>query len=123
MTLEAVLERFASTLPGASLWAILVAMVAGIAASGVCPCTVPVGLGVAGVVGSSANRSRRTGLLIAMAFFAGIVTNLAILGAIAGRLGGILTETFGRYWALGMPVVSFLAAMAAFWVFALMRRS
>lgn len=114
MTLERVLERFASTLPDTSLWAVLVAIVAGIAASGVCPCTVPVGLGVAGVVGSSANSSRRDGLLIAMAFFAGIVTNLAILGAIAGRLGAILTESFGRYWALGMGVVSLFAAIAAF---------
>ncbi|MCL6506538.1 MAG: hypothetical protein K6T59_05900 [Bryobacteraceae bacterium] len=114
MTLDVFLERFASGLPDGSIWAVWVAMVAGVAASGVCPCTVPVGLGVVGVVGSSASTSRRTGFPIAVAFFAGIVANLAILGAVAGLLGAILTESFGRYWALGMAVVSFIAAIAAF---------
>ena len=113
MTLDVFLERFASSLPHGSIWAVLVATVAGVAASGVCPCTVPVGLGVAGVVGSSASKSRSAGFLIALAFFAGIVTNLAILGTVAGRLGAILTESFGRYWALGMALVSFIAAIAA----------
>lgn len=40
----------------------------------------------------------------------GIVLNLTILGALAGRLGALLTESFGRYWALGMATVSFVAA-------------
>lgn len=114
MTLDAFLERFASSLPHGSVWAVFVAIVAGVVASGVCPCTAPVGLGVAGVVGSSASKSRRAGLLIAVAFFAGIATNLTILGTVAGRLGAILTESFGRYWALGMALVSLIAAIAAF---------
>lgn len=114
MTLDVFLERFASSLPGGSMWAVLAAIAAGVAASGVCPCTVPVGLGVAGVVGSSASKSRRAGFPIAVAFFAGIVGNLAILGTLAGRLGAVLTESFGRYWALGMAVVSLIAAIAAF---------
>lgn len=115
MTLDAFLERFASGLPHGSLWAVVVTILAGVVASAVCPCTVPVGLGVAGVVGSSGSDNRRDGFLIALAFFAGIVTNLTILGAVAGRLGAILTESFGRYWASGMAVVSLVAAVAAFW--------
>jgi len=115
MTLDAFLERFASSLPHGSLWAVAVTVLAGIVASAVCPCTVPVGLGVAGVVGSSAAKNRRDGFWIAVAFFAGIVTNLTVLGTVAGRLGAILTESFGRYWALGMALVSLIGALAAFW--------
>ena len=61
------------------------------------------------------SRSKRSGFLIALAFFTGIVVNLTILGALAGRLGAVLTESFGRYWALGMALVSLIAAVAAFW--------
>ena len=115
MTLDAFLQQFVSSLPTGSLWAIAIAVLAGIIASAVCPCTLPVGFGMAGVVGSSESQTRRSGFLIALAFFAGIVVNLTILGAIAGRLGAILTESFGRYWALGMAGVSLIAAVAAFW--------
>lgn len=87
MTLDAFLEKFASSLPHGSLWAVAVTVLAGVIASAVCPCTVPVGLGVAGVVGSSAAKNRRDGFWIAVAFFAGIVTNLTVLGTVAGRLG------------------------------------
>ncbi len=114
MTLDEFLSTFASSLPDGSIWALAVTVLAGIMASAVCPCTVPVGLGVAGVVGSSATEDRRSGLLIALAFFSGIVVNLAILGTVAGRMGAILTESFGRYWALGMAIVSFIAALVAF---------
>lgn len=115
MTLDAFLERFASSLPHGSFWTVLVVILAGVVASAVCPCTVPVGLGVAGVVGSTGSENRRDGFLIALAFFAGIVINLTILGSLAGRLGAVLTESFGRYWALGMATVSLVAAVAAFW--------
>lgn len=114
MMLDEFLQRFASSLPDGSVWAVLVAIVAGVVASAVCPCTVPVGLGVAGVVGSSAKDNRRAGFLIALAFFAGIVANLTLLGSVAGHLGAVLTESFGRYWALGMAMVSLIAAVAAF---------
>lgn len=114
MTLDAFLERFASSLPRGSVWAVVIAVLAGVVASGVCPCTVPVGLGVAGVVGSSAKEDRRGGFLIALAFFSGIVVNLAILGTVAGRIGAVLTESFGRYWALGMAAVSLIAGIVAF---------
>lgn len=114
MTLDAFLRHFASALPTGSLWAIGLALVAGVIASAVCPCTLPVGLGIAGVSGATEGQSRRAGFRIALAFFAGIVVNLTLLGALAGRLGAILTESFGRYWTLGMAVVSLVAAMIAF---------
>lgn len=87
---------------------------AGIVASAVCPCTLPVGLGIAGMAGASESKSRRTGFMIAIAFFLGIVVNLLIVGALAGRLGALLTETFGRYWSLVMAAMSFGAAVVAF---------
>lgn len=114
MTLEDYLRTYGQSLPEGSALALGVTLVAGILASAVCPCTLPMGLGMAGVVGASESQSRRAGFLIALAFFAGIVANLTLLGAVAGRLGAILTESFGRYWALTMAVVSFVAAIVAF---------
>lgn len=116
MTLEDFFHSFGSSLSEGSPLAMGVALLAGVVASAVCPCTLPVGLGMAGLVSSnSQNNTRRSGLWIAAAFFAGIVVNLTLLGALAGRLGAILTESFGRYWALGMAVVSLLAAVLAFY--------
>ncbi len=115
MTLEDFLARFGSSLPGGSLVALGVALVAGVTASAVCPCTLPMGLGMAGVVGASETRAKSRGLLIALAFFAGIVVNLTVLGAIAGRLGAVLTESFGKYWTLAMATASLLAAVLVFY--------
>lgn len=115
MTLEAFLRSFGSSLPEGSFIALGVALLAGIVASGVCPCTLPVGLGMASVVSASESQSRRTGFLIAASFFAGIVVNLTLLGALAGRLGAVLTESFGRYWTLAMALFSLVAALGAFW--------
>lgn len=114
MTLEDFLRRFGSALADHSFWGLGIVLVAGIVASAVCPCTLPVGIGIAGMAGASESRSRRTGFLIAVAFFLGIVANLAIAGTLAGRLGALLTETFGRYWALGMALMCFGAAVVAF---------
>lgn len=115
MTLDQFLQNFGSSLPAGSVWAIGVAVLAGVIASAVCPCTLPVGLGMASVVGASESGSRRSGFFIAVAFFAGIVVNLTLLGAVAGRLGAVLTESFGRYWTLGMAVLSLVAAIFAFY--------
>lgn len=97
------------------LVALGVSLIAGIVASAVCPCTLPMGIGMASMAGASEAQDRRRGLQIAAAFFAGIVINLTVLGALAGRLGALATESFGRYWALLMAVVSLAAALAAFW--------
>lgn len=115
MTLEVFLEQTRSGLAPGSFWLLGVATVGGVLASAVCPCTLPVGLGVAGAAGASETQSRRGGIMIAIAFFSGIVINLTILGALAAGLGGILTETFGRYWTLGMAALSLAAAIFAFW--------
>lgn len=114
MSLEHFLEQAGAGLPHGSAWMFALAVLGGMVASAVCPCTLPVGLGVAGAAGASETRSRRDGFAIAIAFFTGIVVNLTILGAIAGRLGGILTESFGRYWTLGMALLSLAAALLAF---------
>jgi cytochrome c-type biogenesis protein len=116
MTLDEFLRQFGSGLDqGVSLLGLGVTFLAGIVASAVCPCTLPVGLGMASAAGASEAESRRGGLKIAAAFFAGIVINLAFLGVLAGRLGALATESFGRYWALGMAILSLVAAVLAFW--------
>ena len=46
MTLEDFLTRFGSSLTGESLIALGVAVLAGVTASAVCPCTLPMGLGI-----------------------------------------------------------------------------
>lgn len=115
MTLDAFLHSFGSSLPQGSFIALGMAVLAGIVANGICPCTLPVGLGMASAVSASESRSRWSGFLIAIAFFAGIVVNLTLLGALAGRLGAVLTESFGRYWTLAMALLSVGAAIGAFW--------
>jgi cytochrome c-type biogenesis protein len=114
MILEDFLRAFAAGLPHGSLWALVIALFAGIVSSVICPCTIPVGLGVAGAAGAAESRNRRDGFKVAALFFLGIVLNLAMLGALAGRLGGFLTESFGTYWAVAMVVISLFAAIAAF---------
>ena len=116
MTLDEFLRQFGSGLDqGFSLLGLGVTFLAGIVASAVCPCTLPVGLGMASAAGASEAQSRRTGWKIAAAFFAGIVMNLTLLGVLAGRLGALATESFGRYWALAMAIFSLVAAAFAFW--------
>jgi cytochrome c-type biogenesis protein len=112
--IEDFLQRFGASLPDAGPAAFVVAAVAGVLASAVCPCTVPVGIGVATAAGGTETLERRVGILIAVAFFAGIVVSLSLLGALAGHLGAFLTESFGRYWALVMALLSLAAAIVAF---------
>jgi cytochrome c-type biogenesis protein len=114
MTLDAFLRDVGSGLGQGLPFALGVSFLAGIMASAVCPCTLPVGIGVAGVAGASEVGERKQGLKIATAFFAGIVINLTLLGAIAARLGALATESFGRSWALAMAILSLVAALIAF---------
>jgi cytochrome c-type biogenesis protein len=116
MSLEDFLHQSATTLSGGLGLSALLAVAAGVVACSVCPCSVPVGLGLAGLVSTNSERaSKRSGLPVAVAFFLGIVVSLTVLGAVAGRLGVILTETFGRYWALAMALISLVAAGIAFY--------
>lgn len=112
MTLEEFLRHFSHF--GGPLFVLVILPLAGVVASAVCPCTIPVGVGIAGMAGTSEAQSRRAGLRIAAGFFIGIVVNLALLGALSGSLGAILGETFGRYWTLTMALTSLLAALIAF---------
>lgn len=114
ISVEQFLHQFAGSLPHASIWALPVALAAGVVASAVCPCTLPMGLGVAGMSGTAGSGSRRNGFFIALCFFAGIVVNLAILSALAGRLGAVLSESYGRFWVVAMLVMSLVLAVIAF---------
>ncbi|HKC12344.1 MAG TPA: thiol:disulfide interchange protein, partial [Vicinamibacteria bacterium] len=115
ITLDEFLRQFGSGLGHGLFVALGVSFLAGIMASAVCPCTLPVGLGMASVSGASEAEGRRKGLMVAAAFFAGIVLNLTLLGTLTGRLGALATESFGRSWALAMAILSLLAAAFAFW--------
>ncbi len=116
MTLDAFLGQFGAALDGGlSFVGLGVVFLAGMVASAVCPCTLPMGLGMASAAGASETGSQRSGWKIAAAFFAGIVINLTLLGALAGRVGALATKTFGRYWAVAMAILALAAAAFAFW--------
>ena len=115
MNLEKFIEQFSHSLSGGSFISLMIAALAGIISTGVCPCTLPVGLGIAGLVSSNTESKSNRGFMIALAFFCGIVICLALLGALAGRLGIFLTEIFGQYWALSMASISLIAAAVAFY--------
>ena len=115
MTLDSFFRDFGAELgDGVSLLGLGITFVAGIVASAVCPCTLPVGLGMASAAAASEADEKRRGLKVATAFFAGIVFNLTLLGLLAGRLGALASEAFGTYWALAMAIVSLVAAALAF---------
>jgi cytochrome c-type biogenesis protein len=115
MSLEEFVKQFSQALANGSAFSLLIAAGAGVITTGVCPCTLPVGLGIAGLVSSNTENKSNRGFMIALAFFLGIVVCLSVLGAIAGKLGVFLTETFGQYWALSMAVISAIAAIFAFY--------
>lgn len=115
MSLEHFIEQFTQTLARGSFLSLAIASVAGTISTGVCPCTLPVGLGIAGLVSSHTESKSNKGFLIALAFFCGIIVCLSVLGALAGRLGIFLTEAFGQYWALSMALLSAIAAIIAFY--------
>ena len=115
MNLEHFLNQFASIFQEGSIFSLGLALLDGIISSGVCPCTLPVGLGFAGYVGSNEVRESKIGFSITFSFFLGIILCLTILGAIAGYIGAFLSETFGKYWAMVMGIVSLIAAGIAFY--------
>lgn len=115
MSFNEFLESSTSGLTEGSAFSLLLALIAGIISSGVCPCTLPVGLGIAGLVSSNTSEKNNNGMLIASAFSLGILITLSVLGAVIGGIGIFLTEAFGKYWALTMAVISAIAAIIAFY--------
>lgn len=115
MNLEYFLNEFTESFQDGSVVSLGIAFVAGLISSGVCPCTLPVGIGFASYVGSSSVRESKTGFPISFSFFVGIVTCLTVLGATASYIGVFLTEVFGKYWALAMGLLSLVAAGIAFY--------
>ena len=115
MSLEQFVQQFSQALSHGSFYSLLIAAGAGLITTGVCPCTLPVGLGIAGLVSSNTENKTNRGFMIALGFFFGIVVCLSLLGALAGRLGIFLTERFGQYWAMSMAVISAAAAVLAFY--------
>lgn len=113
--LENFLTRFISTLQEGSIVSLVIALLGGIVSSGICPCTLPVGLGFAGYIGNNAVSESPKGFSITLSFFVGIISCLTILGAFAGYIGAFLSETFGKYWAVVMGVLSLIAAGIAFY--------
>lgn len=115
MSLEHFLQQFNHALANGSVYSLIIAMGAGIITTGVCPCTLPVGLGIAGLTSSNSEKKSNKGVMIAFAFFFGIVVCLSVLGSVAGKLGIFFTEKFGQYWALSMALISVIAAVVAFY--------
>jgi cytochrome c-type biogenesis protein len=115
MNLDPFLNEFAATFQNNSILSLGIAFAAGLISSGICPCTLPVGLGFAGYVGSTSIRESKTGFAVTFSFFIGIVVCLTLLGSIAGYSGVFLTEVFGKYWAFGMGIISLIAAGIAFY--------
>lgn len=115
MNLDHFLNEFTTIFRDGSVLSLGIAFLTGLISSGVCPCTLPVGLGFAGYVGSTSVRKSKTGLVVTLSFFIGIVFCLTLLGAIAGYTGIFLTELFGQYWALAMGIISLVAAGIAFY--------
>ncbi len=112
MIVEEFLKTYADVLLHGSWLVIGIAFVAGLLSSAICPFTLPVGLGVAGVVGTAESRVRGSGFPIATAFFAGLVLSLTALGALAGLLGLVATQAVGQWWMLIMAGLAFVAALA-----------
>lgn len=111
MIVEEFLKTYADVLLHGSWLVAGIAFVAGLLSSAICPFTLPVGLGVAGVVGTAESRVRGSGFPIATAFFAGLVLSLSALGALAGVLGLVATRAVGQWWMLIMAALAFVAAL------------
>lgn len=115
MSLEQFVQQFSQVLANGSFYSLIIAAGAGIITTGICPCTLPVGFGIAGLVSSNTENQTNRGFMIALGFFCGIVACLSVLGALAGKLGIFFTVTFGQYWALSMALISAIAAVVAFY--------
>ena len=85
MSLEQFIQQFSQSLAQGSVLSLLIAAGAGVITTGVCPCTLPVGLGIAGLVSSNTEIKSNRVFIISLAFFLGIVVCLSVLGALTGK--------------------------------------
>jgi hypothetical protein len=69
MMLEDFLNQFITTFQEGSIASLGIALLTGIISSGVCPCTLPVGLSFAGNVSNASVRESKTGFFITFSFF------------------------------------------------------
>lgn len=114
MTFSDFLNDFASYFANPGLIAVGLALVGGVFASSVCPCSLPVGLGMTGVMASQEANKKKNGLFFAIFFFLGIVFGLSSLGAISGHLSTFLNESFARYWSFSMFAIATVGGVASF---------
>lgn len=97
------------------LLAVLVACAGGALSTTTCPCTLPVGLGLVGYVGSniddddgSSTQGRTNGSRIGIAFFIGLVLSLTALGIAAALMGRVLAQ-----WASGFAAATAVLTLGA----------
>lgn len=114
MTFSDFLNEFAAYFANPGLIALGFALFGGVFASSICPCSLPVGLGMTGVMTSQEVNKKKSGLFFAVFFFLGIVFGLSCLGVISGHLSNLLNESFGRYWSFSMFAISAVGGAASF---------
>lgn len=108
------------------LVALHVAAAGGVLSTSTCPCTLPAGVGLVGFVGSQVESvggraRRRYGAGLSIAFFAGLLLGLVVLGILAAVLGRVLAEWDAAF-AAGAALVILLAGVAALFGPGLRRR-
>lgn len=113
MTFDQYLTTYAPSFANSSMLGFGVSFVAGLLSSSVCPCTVPMGLGVAGLVTTAENK--KSGTIIGLAFFFGLLSSFLLFSLLSARLSLLLSESFGTSWALIMGMFSLVAALLAFY--------
>lgn len=113
MSFDQYLSNSASIFANSSFLALGVSFIAGLLSSSVCPCTVPMGIGVVGLVSSADNK--KSGMLIGLSFFVGLLSSFLLFSLISARLSLMLSESFGVSWSLVMGIFSLAAAVLAFY--------
>lgn len=113
MTFDQYLSNSAPIFTNSSVLALGASFVAGLLSSSVCPCTVPMGIGVVGLVNTT--EDKKSGMLVGLSFFFGLLSSFLLFSMISARLGLMLSESFGVSWSLAMGIFSLAAAVLAFY--------
>lgn len=110
-------ENFSALAGQSPLMALLVAVALGVLSTGLCPFTVPAGVGIVGYVGSQEGRMpgrkpARRSVWIALAFYLGVLLSFAALGVAAAYVGQLLFGRWGRLFTVISAGVALLAGLA-----------